>query len=694
MIGLEDGSRTRQSHALAVGFAENKLAEFHPYFENMTAGHQQSSHYPYYPRGEGSRILRHGPREVAASLSTPGLVDQTAKLESAAPGRTPDARTEKDVFKVMKSWDKIFPLAMEEFLGMQEVKTKAPKESKSAYDIRNGHTWADVYDKLESARKYYTKQTGIDGRIWRVWRWTADHMVEPARLATKVGGSIGIVSPVFAGVQIILEAVQKGAEVRKKTLDAFDDLEDLFSDVELFMEAFPEEEPILKRAVGLVASVLLAVERVITFFTRSGLTRGLTALIKGENHEKPLLESLTTITSRSEKLMEQASKSHIRDFSRYSQATLLRLEHIMNKNSDMDATLALLMDKAEEAMEFNRRQEVRMLRLDDYIRRNTPALPNPTEPPLSLHNPPQLETQYINQETLWRLLDIMDIDTADMEMIEGKRNQLPLQDRVRTEQIVHNQTFQEWIISPTSAKLMIYSNFPGIMMEISALSLFCTKIAKAFRSRERYVCLVWFCGSHLGYDEDLDPDWSDSESDLDDDVDLIYDQEDAYSPEIKQGVIKRMMRSLIAQLLCDYDFGPMHLLPPGVDPDVIAERHSLAQLRCLFRWLVRLLPEEVTLVHLVDGIVFYEREEFEDPMLDVLGDILELTLSNDVLATTKVLVTSPRPTSTVRVGFEGEDIRTNGARVIKDSIISIDSITAAHMDISEERVNRNLGDHV
>lgn len=288
----------------------------------------------------------------------------------------------------------------------------------------------------------------------------------------------------------------------------------------------------------------------------------------------------------------------------------------------------------------------------------------------------------------------MDIDTADMEIIEEKGKQLPLRDCVRTEQIVHDHVFQEWIISPTSTKLMIYSNFPGLKVEISALSLFCTTLAKAFRSRERYVCLVWFCGSHLGYDDDLDSDLSDDDPEDDLDDYSIYDQEDDYSPGVKQGVMRRMMRSLIAQLLCDYDFGPRHLLPPGVDPDVIEECRSLAQLRHLFRWLVRLLPEEVTLVYLLDGIVFYEREEFEDPMLDVLGDILELTRSDDVLATSKVLVTSPRPTLTVRVGFENEDVGANGAGVLKGSIMSMDLLIPSHTDVSEERVNRNLGDNI
>lgn len=54
----------------------------------------------------------------------------------------------------------------------------------------------------------------------------------------------------------------------------------------------------------------------------------------------------------------------------------------------------------------------------------------------------------------------------------------------------------------------------------------------------------------------------------------------------------------------------------------------------------------------MDGIVFYEREQFEGPMLDLLGDIVGLMVISDVLATVNVLVTSPWPSATVRAALE------------------------------------------
>lgn len=320
-----------------------------------------------------------------------------------------------------------------------------------------------------------------------------------------------------------------------------------------------------------------------------------------------------------------------------------------------------------------------------------------TVTPLPPASSPQPQTPQINQEKLWTSLHIWDIDTDDIERIEEwrKGERLDPRDRVSAEQIVHSQLFQDWIISPSSTKLLVHGNFSGILMQISALSLFCVTLTKAFRARSHCLCLVWFCGCHLGGDE------SDSESGSssdDDDEESGYigldDGEEVYSHRTQKKPIERMLRSLIAQLLCDYDFGPATaLLPPGVDLSFI-EEGSLACLRCLFDWLVRQLPGDVTLFCILDGIVFYEREEFEDPMLDALGDILSLTADDSIRAAVKVLVTSPWSTGTVRVAFEDEgsdDDEDGGPHPPKSLIIPLDSLPHSQLDPSDERMGRELG---
>ncbi|KAK4196074.1 hypothetical protein QBC40DRAFT_268756 [Triangularia verruculosa] len=652
----------------------------------------------------------------------------------------------------------IFPSAMEKFrLGCTTPSCEQPVR-----DIAGLRTWTEVYDKLRLARDTYTELTGTTGRLRRVWRWTADNIVEPARLATKVVPQMDIVTPVLGAVLIILEAIKKGAEVRKETLRAFDDLEDVFADVEVFLETFQNERSVIDHAIALVVAVLEAVVRAVRFFTRPGLIRGLKSIVKGKDYEAPLLESLTAITTRSKSLMAWAVKTHIRDFAQYSNATrrihqliLNNQEHIAirvdlvhagvdevssqnrfiisqnerskNVQDGMNATLALLMDKHEETkrelhfLRSQNREQQKILaagqreisRLGDIIVRSVSPLPGSAKSS-GLHPPPPLQhsAQSYFQEhdgfcqgDLWALLRVpYDIEIADADDIEEKREHLAAVDRARMEQIVHTQKFQQWIISPDSTKLLIHGNLsPVRSMETSSLSLFCATLAKAFRSRPRYLCLVWFCGRHIGNTGD-----SDDESDVESRFDGL-DYDDSSSDEYhhhcssfhrnevhqdartKKGTIRRMVQSLIGQLLSDHDFGLSYSLVPSADVALI-EDGDLEELALLLRWLVQQLPEEVTLVFLIDGIIFYEREEFEGPMLDILGDILGFTATNDISATVKVLVTSPWPTTTVRTAFQeghpGDD--TGWPSGGRDSILSTEMIQLSQVDTSMDRLNREL----
>ncbi|KAK4448914.1 hypothetical protein QBC34DRAFT_100872 [Podospora aff. communis PSN243] len=705
---------------LEVEFIDRTLPNYHKYYENATTQYDPETR---------RYVVRNGTLStIPPAPSSHVLTDKKAEPP-------------KDMPTIVSYWNMIFPSAMEKHKGNHA----APRNSNSANDIRNASTWAEVYDKLETARDAYLELSGTTGHLRRIWRWTADNGAEPARLATKIVPQMDIVTPVLGAVQIVLEAVKKGAEVRKETLNAFDELDAVFADVEIFLATFQREDTVIEQAVVLVASVLHAVEWGIAFFTRPGLIRGLKSIAKGKDYEAPLLESLADITRRSKSLMAWAVKTHIRDFADYSSATkrihhliLNNQEHIAvrvdlvhtridvvsaqnefiitqnenNRNAQdgMNATLALLMDKHEETkreLRFLRdqnREQQKLLtagkreisRLGELIVRSVSPLqglvgtitrPQLPETPLNQHQ------RGIYQEDLWAMLNMYDIDIEDMDDIEKQQGHLDAQERARAEQIVHTQIFQDWIVSPESSKLMIHGNFSsGCMMETSSLSVFCTALARAFRSRQRYLALVWFCGRHMGSNDSDES--SDGLDDLDDDSSDEYHHCHFFhrdGPGIKAGTLRKMVRSLIAQLLSDHDFGYSNPMNPDTDLPLI-EEGDLSELALLLRWLVLQLPEDITLVFLIDGIVFYERDEFEEPMLDVLGDILGLTVASDVSATVKVLVTSPWPTSTVRAAFEeGSWVDTgNWQGGGKESILSMGVLQPRQGGASKERIDREL----
>lgn len=51
-------------------------------------------------------------------------------------------------------------------------------------------------------------------------------------------------------------------------LGAFDDVDTMFFEIELFSQIYPGDENIQKASIDLIASTLVAVENVITFFLK------------------------------------------------------------------------------------------------------------------------------------------------------------------------------------------------------------------------------------------------------------------------------------------------------------------------------------------------------------------------------------------------------------------------------------------
>lgn len=222
-----------------------------------------------------------------------------------------------------------------------------------------------------------------------------------------------------------------------------------------------------------------------------------------------------------------------------------------------------------------------------------------------IHSPPELR---VNQETLERILDIPDIDIADMKQIEAKAWKVDPDQRVQAEGITKLQQFKDWMLSPSSSKLLVHGCFSGLPMYLSPLSLFCIGLTTALRARERFYSLVFFCGLHLDPDND--------------------------NGGLHVGG-HAMIKSLVAQLLRQHAFDTRSL------PDDIMPLDDVNRLCTLFGWLVGQLPRNITLVCLIDGIEYYEREAYLQEMTKVLIYILELITERNLAVDFKILVTSP-----------------------------------------------------
>lgn len=67
---------------------------------------------------------------------------------------------------------------------------------------------------------------------------------------------------------MLQQAARAASDVRKTMMEAFDRVENMFSEIELFLLIYPGDENIEKASVDLIAATLIAAENAIGFFMR------------------------------------------------------------------------------------------------------------------------------------------------------------------------------------------------------------------------------------------------------------------------------------------------------------------------------------------------------------------------------------------------------------------------------------------
>lgn len=256
---------------------------------------------------------------------------------------------------------------------------------------------------------------------------------------------------------------------------------------------------------------------------------------------------------------------------------------------------------------------------------------------------------FTKNDDLLDFIGIPNFEENDMQHIMEKKNRLDSEQQMRAEGIVQNQRFKDWIISTASEMLLIHGDFREGNQRVSALSLFCTTLTAALRADRRFLPLIFFCGSHL---ED-DP--------------------------CAGGLL--MISCLVVQLLSQQTFD-IRCFPHELYED-LKQWGDITALCSLFKWLLRQLPNNVTVFCLIDGAVYYEREHFIDGMSEVLTKILDVTNEGSLPVTAKVLITSPTPTSLVRLPFE-----------VKDSLLSLAAMSSRRWGSSQLRLEREMGEEL
>ncbi|KAM0438486.1 hypothetical protein ACHAPT_001235 [Fusarium lateritium] len=646
-----------------VDFIQTRLPQHHAAFVDPPVQYNSKSER-YEPSNQALTLVprpNNGAPAMQGNSATTPLGVQPPATSSAMGDNTFPPRPALIDIKAMEHWSRLFPKALNEFNETNESKGR----EKTEYSIQNEHDWDNIYEKLEKARAKYQSERGAVGRLRKVRRKAADHAAPVAQTtsnAKKVLPESSYSTPVLGAVQLILDAASAAADVRGKVLEGFDGLIPIFSDVEVFLSTFPKDVNIENKSVELMVAALDAIEHAIEFFISNEVLRGMVALCQGSAYKSTLRKRLEAINEKSQNLMQEAAKSHIYEFHLYSQETKRigqqLLEGQKNAATQLTSIETLLADhvklrERELGIESERhrreieaaRQEVVILQIEcNRLRSVSPGLQGPSIPPHSQPHGLSVQESCINPAMLRQILSCYDVEIVDAAFINDKKAELPAREMARVEQIVSNELFRNWLLSPRSAKLLVHwdGRYPKVIAGVSPLSAFCVSMTQTLQTNDRFIEALWFCGRHI------DP---------------------------SEGLVggSLMLASLIDQLLRKHAFG---VRVDGINIEGI-QLWDKEELIGLLVSLVQQVPETVTLVFIIDGVILYERDGME--ALDVLSCLVRLVADSSVRAAIKLLLTSTPGTDIVRAAFEEEDL-----------ILRVDGLPSLVWAPSDDRMAREL----
>lgn len=263
---------------------------------------------------------------------------------------------------------------------------------------------------------------------------------------------------------------------------------------------------------------------------------------------------------------------------------------------------------------------------------NQPVQSQPQQFQLVPWNP--MPNFMVSLADLYDWLHIPDVLHPDLQhILEVRSETVPAPQRACAEQLARSHVFLEWLRSPESSQLLVHANYRK-SSPISGLSIFCFYLRKVLASRpDRFIPLVFFCGLHTDEDDDDDEESRDSTAGI----------QSVPSRWLSIGA-HGLIRSFIHQLLAWYS---LHC--PAVWITVSAlEKHAIEQndlgaLYEMFKRLVRMLPSSITVCCLVDGAMYYERDELAYNMRGVMLPLSEISDSGPGITPRpiKVLITSP-----------------------------------------------------
>ncbi|KAI1268649.1 hypothetical protein F5Y18DRAFT_424011 [Xylariaceae sp. FL1019] len=650
-----------RGQSLAVGFIDNHARDYHAMFTNNDT--QFNSKLGEYRA-------------------------KTDTGEKTVP-RSPDCsyvnRPRPPRWDSMDFWAQIFGLAMHRFRTIHPQEPKGRAENGCC--IRLAENWEAVFAILQTAQEKYETPNGTRGNIKKRFRGVMKHTQPLAQIVALIP-DVDYISPVVGTLDIIMKAAKRSMEVREDITEGIEALEQHFEDIDTYLKIFPEDENIVGASIALVSSTLKAVEDIIGYFLgRSGklepryicaLDTKLTCIPQHPKRYQlsSMEQSIKRSYQRAWKALSNAGRlSFIKQIaptcgkiinlctwpnivpsliisSELTEADILVDFSTLDKMAKQQQTIAATQNELKSCLDqllenlANTQREKE--ELEHIVQKQTARLASHATTHYHINVGPVMEQMaplYPSSSEILIYLNFPDLVTADVTYVLGRKQLISTQDRSRAERVVVSGGFRSWIVAPSSQKLLVHGDFSG-NCHVSGLSLLCCNLIQALSERESLYRIAYFCGRHL-------------------------DRADPHSGAL--GLINSMLSQLIQHGLLDTSTPSIQM----TDWESI-KNGSLIHSCALFESIMQHLPSSIVVVCIIDGVKFYERDQYVNDLSSVLHFLLSLVQPGRLQCVLKILITSPQPTTVVRRAFE------------QDCIMSMAAVSGSFETPNSSRVMRNL----
>ncbi|KAI1743089.1 hypothetical protein F4680DRAFT_410974 [Xylaria scruposa] len=507
---------------------------------------------------------------------------------------------------------------------MKEFKNRFPDEPQGRIEkgssIRSKTSWQEVLEILGNAASAYVKKTGIKGAFKGIKTFVEDQVDTVERLLRLVP-DINYTKPIVGTLTFLLQAFKQTSRVREEVNDGIERLEKSFDLVEDYIEMYSTKLKVVDAAMTLYVTILKAIEEVIGYYTKHMVIKGVKAVWNGDRYEESLLLCLENISKISKELMNEADTAHKQVTNRLAgdmETGVKHLEAIEAWTKKAEKSWQAMFKDHLTAVEAKYEKEKQLLnheieKRDAQLARSEQLLRHVITP----EPPPLITESIVKQEDLLQFLDLMGLETTDIDYITHQRELIISRGQDRTEQIMNSSQLRHWLVQADSKELLIHGNSEPL--PVSPISFFCAILMQNLRSVEKFKPVAFFCGCHP-YDD--------------------------------FGGARTLIMSLLSQMLQQQPFDLSF-----VDHEIAYRMDSGdTQTFCyVFGRLVEQVRRTETVFCIIDGINFYEcnGEEQLQEMAYVLRFLLDLADNRGPVY--KILVTSPSSTEDVRKAIRDED---------------------------------------